>query len=398
LGLGVDLKLHSELQLDLSIGWLSLRDGFEEIRARGGLAVFKDVFGLEHKDLRKDILPLFRRLQKTSFFPPTATRLRLYGASELPFDTIAGPAYDVLALDGSDACERLWFNLLNDGYPVSAIGAGGGSLEGGRLPFGQTFVHGEGAPDAPAVQEAIKKGRTAISFGPAAFCTIVERNMGPGSILPADGRALTLQIQAYASLQAGAQIDRVDVIRNGALIQSHRASEGEAQIHDLRCAVSERNSAWYVVRVTERAQGQKNRRAWTSPIFFKGTACGAPEPARCRVTGVLRRELTPIEGTVTAVVPGQPSRQVSTDAAGSFKIELAASGTLVFAAPGCEPQAQRIIDQPAVRKAMAALQVEHNGTLPEQLAKSSLFAAWRLLVAELECNVTLQKLQPVEGR
>ncbi|MFH0938032.1 MAG: CehA/McbA family metallohydrolase [Planctomycetota bacterium] len=387
--LGLGLKTWDGLPQELATPETPLMDVFEDIRARGGLTVFNHLSGLEHKTLRKDIFTLFPRLQKANFYPATATAVRLYAANELPFDTVVGPAYDLIALDGTEASERIWFNLLNNGYNVSAIGGGGGSLEGGRLPFGQTFVHVVGQPTCENVLEALKKGHTSISFGPAVFCKIFERDMGPGSVLPADGRPLTLQIQAYASIAPGVQLEKIDVLRNGEVIQTQKPNEGESQIHDLRCPISEKTTAWYMVRVTERIAGPVRRTAWTSPIFFRSPSYTFAEPVKARISGSLQRLLSPAQGTVTALVPGQPPRLIATDELGRFKVELPASGTLIFESHGCEPLAQRIFEHPRVQKALAALQVEQSGTTVEQLAKPAVFATWKLLLSDLEWNISL---------
>ena len=144
-GMGLGMKSWEGLPREIAAPEVPLREAFEEIRARGGLAVYKDLGGGKQVDIRRDILSLFPRLEKTGFYPQGSGTARLYAATELPYDTVAGPAYDVIALDGSAAAEQLWFNLLNQGYRVSVIGAGGGSLEGGRLPYGQTFVGRGGA-------------------------------------------------------------------------------------------------------------------------------------------------------------------------------------------------------------------------------------------------------------
>jgi len=374
---------------------MPVAQAFEEIRARGGLAVYKDLGGGKLVDLRRDILSLFPRLEKKGIYENAqgGGTARLYAANELPYDTVTGPAYDVIALDGSAAAEQLWFNLMNQGYHVSVIGAGGGSLEGGRLPYGQTFIAVEGALSRDKVIEAIRQGRTAVSFGPAVFCRILERDKGPGSELSADGRSLTLQIQAYSSMAQDLQLDRIEIIRNGEVVYGQTAGEAQTQINNMCWTISETASAWYVVRVTERCNassgGHKPGTAWTSAIRFRGPGYAPRAPAVSRITGTLRRGLTPVAGTVTAVVPGQPPRQASTDKNGSYRIELPSSGSLVFEAPGCEPLAQRVFEHPRVQRALGALQTERDGALRQQFEKASLFPAWRLLLADLEWDITL---------
>jgi hypothetical protein len=374
-----------------------LREAFEDIRARGGLGVYRNLAGGKTADIRRDILLLFPRLEQSNFYGAPTGAARLYAANELPFDTVAGPAYDAFCFDGSPSAERLWFNLLNQGYKIAAIGAGGGSLEAGRVPYGQTLVHVDGAPDRAGVLDALKNGRTGISFGPAVFCRVLERDKGPGAVLPADGRRLTLQVQAYASMAHGMQLDKLEIIRNGQVVHSQTASEGEAQINNLTWTIGETATAWYMVRVSERCNAaspaQEPGRAWTGPLFFRDAVFAPPAPAVSRIKGRLQRGPNPVAGTVTVLAPGQPPRQVETDRQGNFKLEMPAAGSLIFEAPGCEPLAKRVFEHERVQRALGALQAEREGPLLQMLERPSLLRAWRLLLSDLDWPVTLQPTQ-----
>src|SRR5436189_1343 len=92
-------------------------------------------------------------------------------------------------------------------------------------------------------------------------------------LIPWRGRRTTL---------FGAQLDKIEILRNGKVIHLNTVPEGESQVHDYRWALSETASAWYMVRVTERhaKAGMKDEfaRAWTSPIFFRGAAFAPPSP------------------------------------------------------------------------------------------------------------------------
>jgi len=391
--MGLGIKSWGKMPVETGLPEQPLYEAFEEIRARGGLAVIKDLTGLKTVDLRRDVLSMLPRLEQSHYFARTSGKLRLYSANELPFATVIGPSYDVIAFDGSDAAVRLWFNLLNKDYSVAIIGAGGGSLEGGRLPYGQTFIQFDGGLTRESVMEAIKQGHTSVSFGPAAFCKIVERDKGPGSVLPADGRQLTLQIQAYASLAHGTQLEKIEIIRNGEVVHTQQASEGESSVHNLSWPISETASAWYIVRVTERKNignaMQSGGSAWTSPIYFRNAAYAEPAPVVSKVSGTLRKGLTPVQGTVTAVVAGQPPQQVATDTGGAFSITLPASGSLIFSADGCEPVAHRIFEHPSIQRAMGALIGEQRGTLAEQFGNPALLPTWKLLLSELHWDITV---------
>lgn len=401
-GQGLGVTSWEGLKPECALPEVPLREGFDAIRARGGLAVFKDLKGLRAASIVDEILPLYRRLNESHYFNGiTGSRAHLFSASEFAFDTVTG-AYDVLAFDGSDAQEAVWFNLLNEGAPVRAIGAGGGSLEGGRIPFGQTFLQIDGAPTREKILQAVAEGKTGITFGPAVFCKIFERDMGPGSVLPTDGRSLQLQIQAYATLAAGAQLEKIEIVRNGKVVYTQVAAEGESVIEDMRFPLSETANAWYVVRVTERlghglghgrsAGGYTYRRAWTSPIYFRGALFNPPAACVTHVHGTLRKGLTPVRGVVTALATGMPTQRVESGPDGSFSITLPATGTLIFEAADCEPCAKRIFEHPHVQNAIGKLVASDD--LAQKLADRPLFGLWRLLLSDLDWDVTLLPCAP----
>ncbi|HLX60318.1 MAG TPA: hypothetical protein VKX17_03455 [Planctomycetota bacterium] len=415
-GMGLGVTNWDDLKTDTTQPEIPLREGFENIRMRGGLAVFKDVLGSSRADIARDIFPVYGRLKQSGYFGQKAGgEARFFAAAELPFDTVTH-AYDLLAFDGSEACEQVWFNLLNENAPVRVIGAGGGSLEGGRIPYGQTFIQIDGAqrefgaPETrPAlsltrekVLDAISSGRTMVSFGPAVFARVFERDMGPGSVLPPDGRELQLQIQAYSTLTAGAQLGKIEIIRNGQVVYTHDAM-GETEIHDLRWPLRETHDSWYLVRVTELSKngsasfGSAPRRAWTSPIFFRA---GVPIPSRLEagapvaqthVHGILRRNLTPMRGVVTALAAGMPTRRVETGPDGAYDFKVPASATLIFEAPECEPVARRIFEHPNVQRGVGALLSSDD--LTRQLSDRAAFGMWRLLLLDLEWDVSLAPME-----
>jgi hypothetical protein len=393
--LAIGMNDVQNLPLEMPSPDRPLREVFDEIRARGGLSVLSNLDGTKAVNVRRDLIPLFPSLEKTQYFGAgdlTQRNARLYAATELPFDTLTGPSYDLLSFDGTPAIEQVWFNLLNQGYPVAVIGASGGSLEGGRIPFGQTFVQCEGIPTPRKVLDAIKAGRSAISFGPAAVAKILERDMGPGSVLTADGSEWTLQIQAFATFAQNAQIETVEIIRNGVVEYTHQLGNGQTQVRDFRRRVRASGNGWYMVRVTQRA-GTERTQAWTSPIYFRTKTYTPPAIATTRVSGQIRSGLTPTKGTVTAIF-GDQQRAIETDAAGHFKFEVPSSATLIFSAPDCEPVAERIFEHPKVQRELGALQLEKNGAIIDQLAKPSIFEYWRLVLSDQDWQISLPPAPP----
>jgi hypothetical protein len=376
-----------------------LRDAFEEIRRGGGLAVFTELSGRRTVDPRKSVLPLFPRLERDGVFTAKDTSALLYAPAELPFDTIVGPVYDALAFDGSETAQAIWFALLNEGYAIPIVGAGGGCLESGSAPEGQTFVHLDGAPTREKVLEASRAGRSFVSFGPAVFARFLERDKGPGDRLVSDGSAWTLKIRAYATQQPGTSLERIELIRNGKVVHTENCEEGMAALHDFRLPVTERDDAWYIVRVTERVevQGQPKARrfALTNPVYFDTPGRTLPPPAKARINGTLRKEGgTPTAGKVTVLEPGKEPREVAVDASGKYSVAFTAAGAVIFEAEGCEPSARKAFDNPQTLKALGQVLAERDGKLRDQFTKPTTFGFWRMILSDWNEDVTLKPLPP----
>lgn len=397
--LGLGMTSWQDLPRKLNDPHQPLRDWFGELRQHGGLALYTELSGRRTVDPREAIIPVLPRLVEEGFYAKDDTHARLYAPTELLFDTVAGASYEGLVYDGSEIAEAIWFNLLNQGYAVPAVGAGGGTLEQGRLPFGQTLLAIDGKPTRENVLDAIRRGRCSITFGPAVFAKIFERDRGPGDRLPADGRKLSLQIQAYASMTPGARLERIEVIRNGAVVYTDRPASGMTQLHDFRYPVAETHDAWYIVRITESIgpsdTDRTQRIALTNPIYFDAPGRVGPRPAQTRMRGTLRRPGgTPMAGTVTVLEPGKPKREVAIGANGRYEVTYASAGILIFAAKGYEPAMRKIFDHPRVQRALGELHTEREASLKDHFAKPTIFGSWRLLLAELEADVELRPAKP----
>jgi hypothetical protein len=302
---------------------------------------------------------------------------------------VSGPAYEVLALSESPASQALWFNLLNEGYAVPVIGSGGGCLEGGRVPAGQTLVQVAGALTREAVIAACRRGRSSVSFGPAVFARIAERDRGPGDRVPADGHDCSLQVRAFAARFA--TLEQIEILRNGEVLHTEKCGNAVRRIDDFSYAITERNDAWYVVRVTERYGRERTPRvAWTNPIYFDTPSRRPPVPARTRLRGTLRAAGgTPLAGTLSLLEPGAEKRTLAIGTDGDYDVSLLSSGTAVFSSPGYDPVARQPFAHPQVQKALAALHCERQGRVTEALARRSIYGSWRVLLAELEWDVEL---------
>jgi len=372
-----------------------LRDYFDDIRARNGLAVFTDLHGRRSAEIQKELLPIFPTL-KNSFYKTDDQTAVLYGPAELPFDTVTGVAYDALAYDNSEQSRMLWFTLLNMGYRIPIVPAGEGSLEGGHIPGASLLINVSGELSADGVIKACRKGASVLTWGPAAFVKIVERDKGPGEHLPSDGRQLTLQVRAFAALDQESAIETIEVIRNGEVVQSERQPSGLTSVQDFRYPLQEGNDAWYCVRVTERlTKSRATRIALSNPIYFESKSRLAPQPMKTRYSGVLTKPGgTPMPGRVTILEPGEEKRTVEIGPSGKYSVTLNSAGALIFDAPGYTPAARRPFTHPDIQSALGELHAQRKGALRTVLTTSDIFERWRYLLLDLHENIEIVPSPP----
>jgi len=394
---GLGVKSNEGLAWEINDPIIPLHDAFEDIRAQGGLSILRNFGGLGVVDIKGDLLPLVPGLRATNYFHERDVRARLYAATSFPYETVAGGGYDAIAFDGSPAMEKFWYGLLNQGFEIPIVGAGGGSLEGGRRPYGQTLVQCGPKLSRQSLLDGIKRGRTVVSFGPVVFARVADRDRGPGDWMPANGQPQTLQIQAYSSMLPGMQLDKIEIIRNGKVLHTQVATEGETAISNLQWTFTEANNAWYVLRVTERRNktggAEKGGTAWSSPLYFHSATHTPPQRAQTRLTGTLRSGAAGVKGSLTVVVADEAERQIETDEQGRFNVLVPSRAAIVFSAPGCEPVAKRIFEHPDIQKKFGELQAEREGAILEQLSKAALYSMWRLQLSELEWEVSLPKVK-----
>jgi|GEM_PF-561059 len=214
----------------------------QEARRQGGLVVYVHPISGNQRD-------------------PLDTSL---GAKEAPVTAALGAmdAIDVLPF-GPQAYE-MWYRLLNSGFRI-APGAGTDVFTNyrgiNRIPgAARQYVEVGSGMNWGRWIEKYREGRVFVTNGP--LVTFTVNGQGPGSVIT--GQDITARVSAEVT--ARMPIDKVELIRNGEVIQTVDGAgrtavrlEGEHPV---------RRSAWLAVRVTGRA------------------ARGVPEPARAHTGAV----------------------------------------------------------------------------------------------------------------
>ncbi|MCX7805727.1 MAG: CehA/McbA family metallohydrolase [Planctomycetota bacterium] len=369
---------------------------FEEARARGGLVVRVRIGGDTAAEAGAVLPSLPRTLRD---FCNGAGALRVGMASSLPLETVLGPVYDAIELDGSEDAEELWFRILDLGYRVPALAASGARLSMGEPPEIRSLIYMEGSPSPGKVMDAVSRGRLCVTFGPALMVRIPERGLFPGDSTRADGSPCRLVIEAYASAEKGVQLDRIEIIRNGKVIFSQAADEGMTEIREMVFPLRERSHAWYVVRAFERGGNPLERRASLSnPIWFEAPGSPRPAPPRTAVSGTMAdaADGKALDGRVLIVAPGEPTRECDV-VRGRFEFSCPAPAALIFEAEGYEPEIAYPYAHRKILERIREYIVNPSRRPLAPMASASAFETMRLLLAEQKLEIRLRKEDARQG-
>lgn len=283
-------------------------------------------------------------------------------ASELPFDFVAGAAYDAIdVLNDSPLLffqsERLWYALLNMGYRVAATGNTDGAL-GATSAVGRfrTYAKIDGEFSWATLADAIRAGRTVATSGPLAMFEVDGRDVG--SELPADGRPRRATIRAWSGPLPGETILAIQLVRNGEIIRAWDLRDENAREWATSFDVAEEEFAWYSVRVVSPSRDVPSLSLWgphayelaaTSAVYFLPDGFRRPQPAQAR----LRLQVTDDAGRAIAAEAAvtDAGRLVATHRVPPEGAELVvpATASLVISADGFAPQQRTVfLDCPSL--------------------------------------------------
>ena len=222
-------------------------------------------------------------------------------AQELPFDTVAGPTYDMIDIlmqtherEVNRKGLALWFMLLNHGYRIAATGSSDATFDnpGGGIPgVIRVYTRVDGQPTLERIASAMKQGRNFVTSGPLARFQLGSHEVG--DVVPLDGpKKLHGRMQAWASGKAGEHLSKVELIRNGEVV---RQFDTEDPVFETSFDVEERETAWYLVRCYGSGDTQV---AITNPIYFQSPSYRAPVAEAAQVAGVVTDAETgkPLDG------------------------------------------------------------------------------------------------------
>ncbi len=171
------------------------------------------------------------------------------GAKEAPVTAALGAMDGIDVLPGGGAAYQMWYRLLNAGFRISP-GAGTDVFTNwrgiNRVPGGaRQYVEVGPGMDWKRWVERFRQGRDFVTNGPLITYTANGQPMGSVIEAPA-GQAQAVKLAAEVT--ARGPLDRVEVLRNGEVIDTKTVSGGSSTFR-LEREETTRQSAWYAVRV-----------------------------------------------------------------------------------------------------------------------------------------------------
>ena len=219
---------------------------------------------------------------------PQVEKMRVSNmAVELPLDTLLGPTYDGLdvmtssgEMGANGKAFELWCLLLNHGYRLAPTGSSdacfdrpGGAMPGSARTY--TFLNGEFS--LPTLARSLAAGHNVVTTGPLMIPMLDGHP--PGTVLRADGKEHSLQIEAWASGADTNGLKRLELFRNG-LTNRTVQFKGLTTAFRTNLMVKETETAWYCVRLT----GNDGRqRAISGAFYFEGADYAPPVPVQAGV-------------------------------------------------------------------------------------------------------------------
>ena len=166
-----------------------------------------------------------------------------------------------------------WFMLLNRGYTIGCFATSDGAFDVGRTPGsdrGCTYVN-MSALSEENIMDAIKKGRTMVSYDCAALIFSID-NYISGDVLYPNNQQRKLKIKAFWQKNKSAVIR---IVRNGVDIKNIpvKFAEDETPV-DFEMNIRENENAWYVAFL-DNEKGEPCSVA--SPIYFRNEEFVAPK-------------------------------------------------------------------------------------------------------------------------
>lgn len=167
----------------------------------------------------------------------------------LPADVALGKTdyLEVVGFSDHKATAAVWHKLLNLGYRIPA-GAGTDAMANyaslrGPVGMNRVYLHSAGSTDAPALQLALRDGRSVASNGPQLALQIEQKNVGDTLTLPPGAH----RVRYRAALRSPVAIQHLEIVHNGRIVAKHRFGARRTSA-DMEGEITLSDSGWILLR------------------------------------------------------------------------------------------------------------------------------------------------------
>ncbi len=218
-------------------------------------------------------------------------------SEEFIFDTIVGPIYDLFLLDNFDSSVKVWHALLNQGYRIPGIYAGGSNFyQKSPYPSVKAYVKiARKSYNQKMLHKALKDGKSVISNGP--FIRLFVESIGSkesiqetgldndewlnGRSLKIGGLGFTsksmrnIYAESYTCSDPEDKIKSIELIYNGKVIKTKVGGSNQKAL-TAKWKVQLDKPGWLQLRYTS-TSGKFH--AITNPIYLINHQSAIPNPA-----------------------------------------------------------------------------------------------------------------------
>jgi len=284
-------------------------------------------------------------------------------ASELPFDFVAGAAYDAVDILNDSPLlffqsERLWYTLLNMGYKIAGTGNSDGALGTTRgIGIYRTYTKIDGEFTWDKLAENMKAGRNVATSGPFVIFEVDGRDAG--AEFPADSKDRKATIKAWSGPLPGEKLTAVQLVRNGEVVRAWDLREQDLRDWETSFDIRDNEFAWYCVRVVSNSCDPVSVRKWgpvlyelavANAVYFLPDGFERPAPTEAQVSlKVTDEDGAPVAAEVAVHDDGGEIARHRLDETGEAALTVPGTASLLVSAAGFETAERSIyLDSPQI--------------------------------------------------
>ena len=183
---------------------------------------------------------------------------------DLPLNLIS--FLEVLQLNGADF--NVWYSILNTGFKMSPTAGSDYPFHGAPIGRERFYTRVEGPLTYQKWLDGIEQGRTFVSNGPLLEFTVNGRGLGDEVVLAQPGG---VRIEGSVRFNPDRDsVEKMEVIANGQVVRSFRASAGDSEIH-CDFALQIEDAGWVALRASGTKLGLRrafSSLAHTAPVYL----------------------------------------------------------------------------------------------------------------------------------